>query len=83
MVTRSKQNEIHSYGIIQRQYLDKFDKVKIVPVVSYDEYIIARRAKQYGDPSKIYACNQHGNNYSNRLIAIYNGEHFLYLWQQI
>ena len=62
--------------------LDKFDKVKIVPVVSYDEYIIARRAKQYGAPSKIYACNQHGNNYSNRLIAIYNGEHFLYLWQQ-
>ena len=67
--------------LFKDNHLDKFDKVKIVPVKSDDEYIIARRVRQYGAPSKIYACNQHGNNYSNRLIAIYNGEHFLYLWQ--
>lgn len=65
--------------LFKNNNLDKFDKVKIVPVVSYDEYIIARRARQYGAPSKIYACNQRGNNYSNRLIGIYTDDSLLYL----
>ena len=50
---------------------NKFDKVKIIPVESYDKDIIGKIVLQYGNEVKIYKCNQHGNNYSNRLVAAY------------
>ena len=50
---------------------NKFDKVKIIPVESYDQDIIGKLVLQYGNEVKIYKCNQRGNNYSNRLVAVY------------